>query len=243
MIERLQTLMQAAEVAPERVIPPEEALAGELARQHGDRALLIEARLTETGRTSILAVLDLDPAGIATETKRLAAAGADGPVVQVIDRATWLALQRLQASGLLNFVGGAARVLHQAPMRNARDEAARLAASRAAALRAQADRALRKAQVLATGGFPEEAPPLLLEAIAHGVAARLALLGELAADTSAATPAQIRDLVERKALPLQVLAALETVTQLADGPTSSEVENLLRQTAQALAYCGDDAMR
>ena len=241
MIERMQALMHVAEVVPERVISPEEALTDDLVRQHGRRALLVEARQSDNGRASILAVLDLDRAGLVAETRRLAERHADAPGVEVIDRATWLVLQRLQASGMLNFVGGAARVLHQAPMQSAGDEAARLAAARAAGLRSQADRALRKAQVLATGGFPEEAPPLLLEAIAHGVAARLALLGELTAGVSAATPGQIRDLVERKTLPLQVLAALETVTQLADGTTSSEVENLLRQTAQALACCVDDA--
>ena len=237
----MQALMQAAEVVPERVILPEEALAGELARQHGDRALLIEARQPDNGRTSILAVLDLDRAGLAAEIKRLAAMGADGPAVQVIDRATWLALQQLQASGLLQFTGGAARVLHQAAMRSEGDEAARLAAARAAELRSMADRALRKAQVLAAGGFPEEAPPLLLKAISHGVAARLALLGELPADASAATPGQVRELVARKALRPHVQAAVETITQLADGPTGSEVENLLGQTVQALACCAADA--
>ena len=241
MIERLQSLMQAAEVAPERVIPLEEVLAGELVRQHGDRTLLIEARQTDDGRTNILAVLDLDRAGLAAEIKRLAATGADGPSVEVIDRATWLALQRLQARGLLQFTGGAARVLHQAPTRNEGDEAARLAVARAAELRTLAERALRKAQVLATGGFPEEAPPLLVQAISHSVAARLALLGELPADATVATPGQIRELVERKALPLLVLASLETVTQLADGATGSEVESLLKQTAQAVACCAADA--
>jgi hypothetical protein len=65
------------------------------------------------------------------------------------------------------------------------------------------------------------------------------LLGELTASTSSATPGQIRDLVDRNALPLQVLAALQAVTQLAEAPTSIEVENLLRQTAQALACCAD----
>lgn len=240
MIERLQSLMLAADVAPERVIPPEEVLAGELARQHGDRALLIEARQTD-GRTNILAVLDLDRAGMAAEIKRLVETGADGPAVQVIDRTTWLALQRLQASGMVQFTGGTARVLHQAEMWSQGDEAVRLAAARAAELRSMADRALRKAQVLATGGFPEEAPPLLLKAISHGVAARLALLGELPADAKVATPRQIRELVERKTLPLPVLASLETVTQLADGATGSEVECLIKQTAQALACCATDA--
>ena len=62
-----------------------------------------------------------------------------------------------------------------------------------------------------------------------------------AASATVATPGQIRELVERKALPLLVLASLETVTQLADGATGSEVESLLKQTAQAVACCAADA--
>jgi hypothetical protein len=37
------------------------------------------------------------------------------PAVEVIDRATWACVQRLQAIGMLQRVEGPARVLHRAP--------------------------------------------------------------------------------------------------------------------------------
>jgi hypothetical protein len=52
---------------------------------------------------------------LAAETERLAAAVADGaPAVEVIDRATWACVQRLQAIGMLQRVEGPSRVLHRA---------------------------------------------------------------------------------------------------------------------------------
>ena len=56
------------------------------------------------------------------------------------------------------------------------------------------------ARVLAAGGFPDEALPLVAKAIGIGAAARLAALGELAAGATMATPAQMRDLVDRGVL-------------------------------------------
>ena len=75
MIERMQAMMQAAEasVAP-RIVPAEEAVAEELRRRHGERALLIEARTGGDGRVRVLAVLDLDGEALAAEAKRHEAA-------------------------------------------------------------------------------------------------------------------------------------------------------------------------
>jgi hypothetical protein len=67
-------------------------------------------------------------------------------------------------------------------------------------LRSAAKRSLRMARVLAAGGFPEEAMPLIAKAVRAGAAARLAELGDLAAGVSAATPAQIRDMRRRRVL-------------------------------------------
>ncbi|HEY6257464.1 MAG TPA: DEAD/DEAH box helicase, partial [Xanthobacteraceae bacterium] len=75
MIERMQAMLQAA--AP-RIVPAEEALAAELTRRHGERALLIEARRRGDGRIGLLAVLDLDQEALAAESERLAAQGAAG---------------------------------------------------------------------------------------------------------------------------------------------------------------------
>ena len=250
MIERMQALMQAGDkAAAPRVVPPEESIAEELRQRFGERARLIEARLGADGRTQILAVLDLDPAGLSAEAKRLAVAGASGPAVEVIDPATWRVLQRLQSRGLLQLVGGTGRILHQATAPN-EDEAAaaaRILAARAAELRSRADRALRKAQVLVAGGFPEEAPALLAAAIGHSGAAKLCELGELghhASDVSLATSAQIRDLVEVKCLPLQAIATLEMVSPATGTPSLScdEVNRLLASTAEILAACAGDTI-
>jgi hypothetical protein len=82
---------------------------------------------------------------------------------------------------------------------------------RAAELRADAEKSLRMARVLAAGGFIEEALPLIAKAIGIAAAAKLAGLGELAAGASLATPAQVRDLVERGALAPQAETALSAL--------------------------------
>lgn len=108
MIERMKAAMQAADAA--RVIPADEAIADDLQRRHGERVLLVEARQGGDGQVRLLAVLDLDRDALAAEARRLASSESGAPEVEVIDRATWLAVQRLQASGVLRLVEGAARV-------------------------------------------------------------------------------------------------------------------------------------
>src|SRR5204862_241847 len=150
--------------------PPEEAIAAELQQRHGEHALLIEARQGGDGCMRVLAVLDLDRDALKAEAKRLSSVEGTGPAVEIIDRATWLAMRRLQSSGIVQLVDGTSRVLHRAPALadTEVEDAANAAKARAAALRAQAERALRMARVLAAGGFPEEAAPLLAKAIGHG---------------------------------------------------------------------------
>ncbi len=114
MMERMRAMLQPP-LAP-RIVSAEEALAAELALRHGERALLIEARRCADGRLGVLAVLDVVPDALAGETQRLAAqaTGSGAPAVELIDRATWSAMRRLQASGMLQLVEGAGRVLHRA---------------------------------------------------------------------------------------------------------------------------------
>ena len=148
---------------------------------------------------------------------------------------------RLQSSGIVQLVDGPCRVLHRAPglADTEAEEAANAAKARAAALRAQAERALRMARVLAAGGFHEEVPPLLAKAIGHGGAARLAALGELPADVTSATAGQMRELVDRKALPFQAMTALDALAAAAGTPSGTEIECLLEATDEALAACVD----
>jgi hypothetical protein len=258
MIERMQAMMQAA--AP-RIVSADEALAQELARRHGERALLIEARMRGDGRLGVLAVLDLEPAALAAEAERLTAQGAaahggSGLAVEVIDRATWATMQRLQASGILQRVEGPVRVLHRAADFAEPDPLAAAFASnsdqgpvgdqdrraaRATELRVAAERTLRMAQVLARGGFPEEAPLLIAKAIGQGAAARLSALGELPAGIAMATPLQIRALVERNVLPPQAVNALTDPSRPAAPPSGPELDGLLAAAAQVLAACGSCA--
>lgn len=114
MIERMSAMMQAGDAAAPRILSADEAVAEDLQRRHGERALLIEARLGGDGRVLMLAVLDLDPDALSAEAKRLGTPGDSGPAIEVIDRATWLAIRRLQSSGVLQLVEGPVRVLHKA---------------------------------------------------------------------------------------------------------------------------------
>jgi hypothetical protein len=241
MIERMQALMQASEPAApaaRRIVHPEEALAEDLKQRHGECAMLIQAHLGADGRAQLLAVLDLDRDALAAEAKRLAGVAGGGPAVEVIDPSTWALLQRLQASGMLQLVGGSARVLHQSAPQSETEAAARRLAERLAELRAQADRALRKAQVLAAGGFPDEVPALLAKAIGHAGAVRLAMLGKLAGDVSLATFAQIRELADRGALPTKATAALEALSAESGPPTSDDLQHLQETVAGILAGGG-----
>jgi superfamily II DNA or RNA helicase len=114
MIERMKVAMQAAETA--RIVPADEAVAAELQERHGARTLLVEARQRGDGAVQMLAVLDLERDALAAEAERLAALVESGaPAVEVVDRATWACVQRLQAIGMLQRVEGPTRVLHRAP--------------------------------------------------------------------------------------------------------------------------------
>src|SRR5258707_7378618 len=141
------------------------------------------------------------------EVKRLAERKDDAvPAVEAIDRATWLAMRRLETTGMLKLAEGSIRVLHRASELTA-DHAAGDQAARASELHKEAERSLRMAKVLATGGFVEEAPMLIAKTIGCIAAAKLAALGELPAGARTATPAPLRALRGRRARPLQTRPA------------------------------------
>jgi hypothetical protein len=235
MIERMQAMLQAADQAAPRIVTADEAIAEDLQRRHGAQALLIEARTGHDGRLRVFAVLDLDHDALAAEAKRLAERADDAPEVEVIDRTTWLAMRRLAATGMLKLAEGPSRVLHQAPELAAADPDGGDQIGRLAELSRQAERSLRMAKVLAAGGFPEEASPLIARAIGHGAAAKLLALGELPAGISLATPTQLRDLVERGALPSQAAATLAALGPGAGVPSGAELTRLFEAAAHVLA--------
>lgn len=239
MIERMQAMMQAVASVTPRILSPEEAVAEELRRRHGERALLIEARTGGDGCPRILAVLDLDGEALAVEAKRHEARRKVGPAVDVIDRSSWLAMRRLAASGMITMADGQSRVLHQSPDFAAATDRSFDPQVRTTELRAEAERSLRMAHVLAAGGFPDEALPLIAKAIGIGAAARLAALGELAAGTTMAAPAQVRDLVDRGALAPQAETVLATLWPVGGARTVTDLASLIDMAALVIAGLDD----
>jgi hypothetical protein len=237
MIERMQALMQTTSVP--RIVSAEEALAEELRHRHGERALLIEARTASDGRMRVLAVLDVDGETLAAEARRHEARGDAAPTVEVIDKATWLAMRRLAAGGLITMAESQARVFHQSPNFAEPGEASSDARARAGTLRVQAERALGMARALAAGGFVDEALPLVAKAIAAGAAARLAALGELAVGATLATPTQVRDLVERGALIPQAESALSALWSAATGKAGVDADPLIEVGMRVITSLGE----
>jgi hypothetical protein len=235
MIERLQAMMNAEAVAAPRILSPEEMVVDDLRRRHGERLLLVEAHSGGDGRTRLLAVIDVDGEALAAEAKRHEGQRELGLSVEVIDRSTWLAMQRLAARGMIAMLEPQCRLLHQAPDFAAAAAPAFDPQARAAELRNEAERSLRMARVLAGGGFPEEALPLAAKAIGIGGAARLAALGELAAGASSATTEQIRDLTRRGILPPRVEAALsELWSRAGAGRSPGALAPLIEDAALAI---------
>jgi hypothetical protein len=235
MIERMQAMMQVQPSVTPRILSPEEAVAEELLRRHGERALLIKARAGDDGRVRLLAVLDLEGEALDAEVKRHDAPRDVVPAVEVVDRQTWLAMQRLAASGMITLAEDRSRVLHQSLDLAATADPSFDRQVRATELRSEAERSLRMAQVLAAGGFPAEARPLIAKAIGVGAAASLSALGELAAGISIATPAQIHDLVRRGMFAPQAEAALSALWSTAGERAVSDLESLIANATLAVA--------
>jgi superfamily II DNA or RNA helicase len=241
-VERMQAMMQAEKAVAPRLLTAEEAVAEELRRRHGERALLIEARTGGDGSLRMLAVLDLDRDALAAEAERLAAR-SDGPpvAVEAIDRATWLTMRRLAATGMLRFADQPSRILHRAPELAAAMDPVLVRPERAVELRAQAERGVRMAMVLSAGGFPEEAPPILAKALYQGAAARLSELGELAAEASIATSEEMQRLVARGALPAEAMTLLAALPTASSAHDVGDVARLAASTARILAALGSPA--
>ena len=250
MVERMQALMAPSQTPPashdavatlgQPLVPsPEEAIAEDLTARHGANALLVEARHGSDGRLRILAVCDLDRDTLGAEAARTAPADDSVALVEIVDRETWQTLCRLQASGVIQFTQGPARVLHRAHglADTAAEDQANAAGARAAKFQEQAGRAWRMASVLAAGGFPEEARPQLAQAVMYGGAAKLALSGKLSASASMASPAQIRQLVDAGGMPMPA-ETLEAVLAPEAGIATLNIDRHLAVIGRALGGLG-----
>lgn len=205
-IERLEEIMGApvapaaapaavaapAGTAAEAAEPVErlERLRQDLVASLGERLLLLEATAAgDDGPETVLAVVE-----------RLEGAGSGGPEVdaalgrhvdadgqparvELLDRATYEAVQRLVAAGLVQLTPGARRQLHRSAALASPEPAAReRRLERARTAFGRGERQQRMATVLAGGGFPQEALPPL----AAAVRAALACLAHLAGVAGAA---------------------------------------------------------
>jgi superfamily II DNA or RNA helicase len=227
-IERMQAMMAAPTRSAARIISPEDEFVADLLRRLGDSVALVELRRDGEGRASLLAVLDLDRDALAAERER-----ADGALpVEFVDKAAWLAMRRLAAAGLLQFTHEA-RTLHRSPVLPIEAIGAEPGDEKASEAMAEADRTLRMAKVLAAGGFPEEAAPLLARTLRSVAAALTAKRGGKLADSGA--EGDIRRLVKEAALPTEALAVFEATNLGAPSLTASEVDPLIAATTRILA--------
>jgi hypothetical protein len=234
-VERMQAMMAASPRSAPRVLPPEEILVADLVERHGDKVLLAEARHGIDGRPKLLVVFDLDPPTLAAETARLAS--ADAVAVDAIDRATWLAMQRFAASGLLQFTHES-RLLHRSTTLTEQSADSPAPDGRSGPLMAEAQRALRMAKVLASGGFPEEASALLAKVLQKAGAARMAERTELPAGMSTASGMDIRRLVERGDFPAGALVILDSSKPSAEPPAPDVINALVSTAEQILTAIG-----
>ena len=208
-IERMNAVMADSELRAPRIISAGEALAAELRGRLGEKVLLVQERRNPAGAARFFVVLDADASMLAAEEARAAANGAHG--AEFLDVAAWRRMQRLAASGLVQFFA-AAREHYRSPALAPETPAAKRSAQAEAV---EADRALRMAKALYDSGFPEEAPPLLAKSLRALVSALAATRGEVSAD--------IRSLVDRGALSGEALSVLDA-TQ--DAPRDATIKDV-----------------
>ncbi|HEV7518905.1 MAG TPA: DEAD/DEAH box helicase, partial [Thermoanaerobaculia bacterium] len=163
---------------------PMEPLRDRLLDLAGERLLHVEIRDAPGGPPVVLAVLDRPTAADRQEVEALVREHLGGPeaatppVVEVIDRAVFAALERLGAAGFLTRAGEGRQLHHSPAYAPGREEPAEDAERRARLARAreialQGERRVHMAAVLAGGGFPVEALPHLrdgLEQVLRGLA-------------------------------------------------------------------------
>ena len=240
LVERMRSMLEAADALGPHIVAPEEAAAADLRGRHGEHALRIEVQTAPGGASRMLAVLDLDAEALTDEADRLNRRDdAASLPIEVVGRATWLALRRLSHSGMIDLTGGSRRVLHVSPTFADPSGATGGPAAKTDQWRDEAARAVKMATVLAAGGFPEEAPPLFAKALRYAIAAGLCALDETT-DPSLTQPDQVRRLVDSSGLSAEaerVLACLQPGSIL---PTAADAADLARSTARLITALSTD---
>jgi hypothetical protein len=231
-------------------VSPADRLRADMLSRHGDALLLLTSRKGSDGREVFVAVLDADAATVVREREHLAqaaaavsgispdmvvpdmtvpgavtsaAAGIGGLAVEVLDRATHEAIERLTASGLLHAGGETGPDLVRSPtLPPPAEVVTRQRLAKCAEWLGGAERKLRMALLLAQGGFADEAMPALNACLDLANNARAAMTGE--ADGTGETDAAAPMPSETGTTPLESLAA-----------TTSAVERMLAEVRRGLA--------
>ncbi|HEX4498207.1 MAG TPA: DEAD/DEAH box helicase [Thermoanaerobaculia bacterium] len=190
LVERLETLtgLTGAPSAPARAADPWGPLGGELRTALGEGLLRLEIHPGRDGREVLLVVAEdavedavEDAAAGRPRIEEILSrhfAGTTPPVLELLARSAYEALERLVESGVLSFPAEGRRLLHSAPAPGTERDPQRerrLAAARATF--AQAERKIRMAIVLAGGGFAIEGLPALREGVELGLQARARMEG------------------------------------------------------------------
>jgi hypothetical protein len=236
LVERMRAMLDSADSLGPRIVSAEDAAAEDLRRRHGERVARIEVASGPSGAQRMLVVLDIAPDEIAKEVARLSKSqDAAGLSIEVVDRAAWLALRRLAKSGIISLTDAPRRVLYVSSDLAEAGPAPDEPVAQADGWRAEADRSIKMATVLAAGGFPEEAPPLLAKALRHALAARLNGPAETTFDTSLADLDQVRKLLKPGPLSSDASRVLKALRPDASTPTAAEAAVLAQSTTRLIA--------
>ncbi|HKH43051.1 MAG TPA: DEAD/DEAH box helicase, partial [Thermoanaerobaculia bacterium] len=234
LVERLEALMGRREPPPPAP-PAPERLRDEMVASLGEGLLLLEMVPGSSGET-LLAVVDRNTAPARRQAEALLAeslAGAPSPPkLEVIDRATLEAIERLIQAGVLQ-IAPEARLLHRSPTldrpRDVEDAERSRRLARARELFEQAERKLRMATVLASGGFPVEALPSLREGVHLGVRSWAQLQG---ADLPEQEGEALAWGEENLPQPLPLLGRLRGTPEALLGAGESEVRSWIDEGAR-----------
>lgn len=222
-VERLEEIMgtpAGAGAHPEPVGPPGEPEPLERLRQDlvaalGEDLLLLETTSGADGRRTVLAVAErLDAPGrgrselLASLSASSEAAEEPPPRLELLDRRTYEAVERLVEAGLLQAAAANREVLHRSPaLADARAAERKRRLERARRAFERGERKQRMAGVLADGGFPVEALPPLKEALQAALVCLAHLAGLAVPGESTKLPPATREALGRAEPPAAELAA------------------------------------
>ncbi|WP_255468395.1 DEAD/DEAH box helicase [Reyranella sp. CPCC 100927] len=219
LVERIEAALGAT--GQPATTPPKLALdvqlQNELVRRHGGALVLLEAHRGADGVDRFLAVFDSEETAARERERRSTAQGADpgAPRLEILDRFTYDAVQRLTAAGILRPVDEARRELVRSPTLGAGGKAREQARSlRSAELLGHAERKLRMALLLAERGFADEAAPILTTCIDLAAQARTALTGDTSDDEAPQVPTLQADVSTEIASPDGTATALSAMERL-----------------------------